>query len=152
MGRDYKRFFKLASLCYTLFYTVVIFFLMAITYASLKIGSETILTVREDWLQMPFTQLLPVKADPKLRSSAQKCPEGFELALDQVWRGTDYGCDCNKKGRDFSNANIYEGMCTYNETLAGCQPVMPLSPRQITILDGYVICGRKVQMENFFEL
>jgi len=50
MSRDWKKFFKIASLCYTLLYTVAIFFLMAITYANLKIGSETILTVREDWL------------------------------------------------------------------------------------------------------
>lgn len=43
-------------------------------------------------------------------------------------------------------------MCTYNETLAGCQPIMPLSPKEITILDGFILCGKKVQMENFFEL
>jgi len=43
-------------------------------------------------------------------------------------------------------------MCTYNETLAGCEPVMPLWSKDITILDGFILCGKKEAENNFFEL
>jgi hypothetical protein len=54
MVRKEKKFFKIASLCYTLVYSVLIFFLMAMTYASLKLKSETILAVRQDWMKQPY--------------------------------------------------------------------------------------------------
>ena len=79
--RKEKKFFKVASLCFTLVAAIIIFFLMAMTYATLKTGTETLLAVREDWLMSTYVDFKVGKADYSLPPFLQKCPKEYKLAF-----------------------------------------------------------------------
>lgn len=147
--RKEKKFFKIASLCFTLIAAIIIFFLMAMTYATLKNGTETLLAVREDWTGAPYVDFKIGRADYSIPSEFQKCPAGYSLAFIQPWKGTQPGCNCSS----IRNEEVYyEGLCSYNRTLSGCKDIAPIAAKKMTILDDYIVCGKKFQGEEFYLL
>lgn len=65
--------------------------------------------------------------------------------MERTFYGTSTGCDClgirwNVEGRNRFNVDT---ICSYNQTLYGCNQAYPIMPFKMHRFDNRMICGKK---------
>ncbi len=124
-----SRFYKIASLWFTLFYSLAIMIIMTMAYEQLRERSNIINDVREDWefnypiIDIQMVDVSQALLDDEYVFPSAVCPFGYEVLLTDTWMGTDNGCNCTgvfnttyTPGR----LDYTRGACDYNLTLEGC--------------------------------
>ena len=138
--------------------------IMILTYAKLKTNSEVIFAVKDDWdYNYPLLDIRIYDASPNMTleeyyqnhtkplHESPYCPEGYEIVVYEVWKGTEYGCNClgvhdpSVRLKD----KVFKGSCTYNESLEGCTYVASTPPTVMTIFDDKFICGKRLPLEFY---
>ena len=105
--------------------------------------------IGRDWQRSPFESLIV--------TDASSCPDSHpELAFSRPWYGNDLGCDClgfTRWNIQYNLETNYDrirqgGVCTKNQTLAGCRQGEPNHAVQIGQFKGKRICGAPL-LTNF---
>jgi hypothetical protein len=88
--------------------------------------------VAHDWQQVPFVDVIITD------ELAPGCPSTHPHAvLDRVYHGMTVGCNCEgvfsgKWRIKYPNLIVRDQICDYNETMSGCQHMLPIPPVHMT--------------------
>ena len=137
-----------------IFYAVVA---MSTTIISLAISLSLFSSSKEK--TVPYFQLLenwnqPFLSDIKA-TTQDECPNGYSRLFSYHWSGTNNGCYCrdaywlpeNRHGRKII---LDSGLCTTNQTIAGCVDVRSIPGRDFSRWrDFKILCGKRMEGTSF---
>lgn len=103
-----------------------------LAYSSVLNSTYEYFQLLDNWSQHYISDIKP--------TTQQSCPLNYSPLIDYDWSGTQNGCDCRDISIFASNhvsRNFQTGHCDYNQTLAGCKSINPISETHMNIWKAY---------------